>query len=183
MGLASSYTSGTSDTGLIGETIGANLAATAARRGAADALVDVPSGRRWSYTELYGWSRQVARGLLARRVGPGDRVGIWSPNCPEWVALQYGTALIGAILVNINPAYRTSELEFVLRQSGVRTLVSATVHKTSDYRAMVEEVRPRAPGVTHVVLIGDPGWDDLVAGAAGVSDERLDEVSAGLTFD
>ncbi|MGH9095208.1 MAG: AMP-binding protein [Acidimicrobiales bacterium] len=183
MGLASSYTSGTSDTGLIGETIGANLAATAARRGAADALVDVPSGRRWSYTELYAWSRQVARGLLARRVGPGDRVGIWAPNCPEWVALQYGTALIGAILVNINPAYRTSELEFVLRQSGVRTLVSATVHKTSDYRAMVEEVRPRAPSVTDVVLIGDPSWDDLIADAAQVSDEHLDEVSAGLTFD
>ncbi|MGH8921639.1 MAG: AMP-binding protein, partial [Actinomycetes bacterium] len=93
------------------------------------------------------------------------------------------TALIGAILVNINPAYRTSELEFVLRQSGVRTLVSATVHKTSDYRAMVEEVRPRAPSVTDVVLIGDPSWDDLIADAAQVSDERLNEVSAGLTFD
>ncbi len=87
----------------------------------------------------------MAAGLLAQGVKKGDRVGIWSPNCPEWVAVQFGTALIGAILVNVNPAYRVTELEYVLRQAGVRCLVSATRHKTSDYRAMVEEVRP-APG-------------------------------------
>ena len=144
--LTSSYTHGAAGAPLLGETIGANLAATAARLPGHEALVDCPSGRRWTYAELEAWAGQVARGLLAQGVKKGDRVGIWSPNCPEWVALQYATALIGAILVNVNPAYRVSELEYVLRQAGVSTLVSATRHKTSDYRAMVEEVRPSAPG-------------------------------------
>src|SRR6516164_3686279 len=122
--LTSSYAHGASDAPLLGQTIGANLAATAARLPAHEALVDCPSGRRWSYTELEAWAAQVARGLLAKEVKKGDRVGIWSPNCPEWVAVQYGTALIGAILVNINPAYRVSELGYVLQQGGVTTLVS-----------------------------------------------------------
>jgi fatty-acyl-CoA synthase len=128
--LTSSYAHGTGTEPLLGETIGANLAASAARRPDHEALVECSSGRRWSYAELDTWATDVARGLLARGVGTGDRVGIWSPNCAEWVALQYATARIGVVLVNVNPAYRTSELEFVLRQSGVRTLVSATVFKT-----------------------------------------------------
>ena len=140
-----SYAHGTSDIPLLGQTIGANLASTATRLPDHEALVDCPSGRRWTYSQLEGWARQVGRGLLAKGVRKGDRVGIWSPNCPEWVAVQYATALMGAILVNVNPAYRTSELEYVLRQSGVRLLVSATVHKASDYRAMVEEVAPTCP--------------------------------------
>ena len=122
MTLTSSYAHGASDVPLRGETIGANLAATAARLPEHEALVDWPSGRRWTYSELEAWAGRVARGLLALGVKKGDRVGIWSPNCPEWVAVQYGTALIGAVLVNINPAYRVSELEYVLRQAGVRTL-------------------------------------------------------------
>ncbi len=178
-----SYAHGTSDIPLLGQTIGANLASTAARLPDHEALVDCPSGRRWTYSQLEGWARQVGRGLLAKGVRKGDRVGIWSPNCPEWVAVQYATALMGAILVNVNPAYRTSELEYVLRQSGVRLLVSATVHKASDYRAMVEEVAPNLPGLTEIVFIGDQSWDDLEAAAAAVSESDLDGASAGLAFD
>jgi fatty-acyl-CoA synthase len=178
-----SYDHGTSDIPLLGQTIGANLAATAARFPDHEALVDCPSGRRWTYSELETWARTVARGLLARGVVKGDRVGIWSPNCPEWVAVQYGAALMGAILVNVNPAYRTSELEYALRQSGVRLLVSATEHKTSDYRAMVEEVSLLVPGLTEVVFIGDPSWEELEAGATRLSEAELDAAAAGLAFD
>ncbi|HWE54605.1 MAG TPA: AMP-binding protein [Acidimicrobiales bacterium] len=180
---ALSYAHGASDTELLGETIGANLARTAARLADHEALVDVPSGRRYTYAELLTWSRTVARALLAKGVGKGDRVGIWSPNCAEWVALQYGSALIGAILVNINPAYRTSEVDFVLRQSGVKLLVSATAFRTSDYRAMVEEVRPQLPGLDDVVFIGDPTWDRFEQGGAGVSDADLVAAEADLAFD
>ena len=91
-----------------------------------DALVDMASGRRWTYAELNDEIDVVARGLMALGIERGERVGIWAPNCPEWTIVQYATAKIGAILVNINPAYRTHELAYVLKQSGVRTLVSAT---------------------------------------------------------
>ena len=178
-----SYAHGASEVPLLGETIGANLAATAARLPDHEALVDWPSGRRWTYAELATWTRLVARGLLALGVKKGDRVGIWSPNCPEWVAVQYGAALIGAIVVNVNPAYRVSELEFVLRQAGVRTLISATVHKTSDYRAMVEQVRAGVTGLRDVIYIGDPTWDALETGASQIDPGALEEAAAALAFD
>ena len=116
-----SYAHGTSDIPLLGETIGANLDRTVARFGDREALVDCPSGRRWTYRDLDVDVRLLARALLARGVEKGDRVALWSPNCPEWVLVQYATARIGAILVNVNPAYRTEELRFVLRQSGAAT--------------------------------------------------------------
>jgi fatty-acyl-CoA synthase len=179
----SSYAHGTSGTPLLGETIGANLAATTARHPDHEALVDVPSGRRYTYAELLAWSRRVAKALLGAGVGKGDRVGIWSPNCPEWVALQYGSALVGAILVNVNPAYRSSELEYVLRQSGVKLLVSAVSYRTSDYRAMVEQVRPAAPELREVVYIGDGTWDEFEEAGAGVDDAALAAAEADLAFD
>ena len=180
---AVSYAHGTSDVALLGQTVGENLLATASRFSECDALVDVPSGRRWSFSELADWSRAVAKGLLAMGIEKGDRVGIWSPNCPEWVALQYGTALIGAILVNINPAYRTSELQYVLRQSGVRTLVSATVHTSSDYRSMVEQVATGVEMLEDVIYIGDTSWSDLEAGGAKVTEAELGAATASLSFD
>lgn len=158
-----SYESGTSTVPLLGETIGENLARTAERLPRHEALVDVPSGRRWTYAELEAWAKQVASGLRRLGVKKGDRVGIWSPNCPEWVAVQYGSALMGAVLVNINPAYRVSELEYVLRQAGITVLVSATSYKTSDYRAMVEQVRPEVESLREVVYIGDDSWEALEA--------------------
>jgi fatty-acyl-CoA synthase len=178
-----SYGHGTSTVPLIGETIGANLERTAARLPDHEALVDVPSGRRWTYAELRAWALEVARGLHARGVRKGDRVGIWSPNAAEWVALQYATAQIGAILVNINPAYRTSELGYVLRQAGVRTLVSATEFKTSDYRSMVDQVRPELPELSDVIYIGDPSWDALVADGGTVGPGTVEALGAELAFD
>jgi fatty-acyl-CoA synthase len=178
-----SYAHGTSELPLIGQTIGANLAETAARLPDHEALVDVPSGRRYTYSELLQWSRRVALGLMGAGVGKGDRVGIWSPNCPEWVALQYGSALIGAILVNINPAYRTSELDYVLRQSGVKVLVSATAFRTSDYRAMVEEVRPALDDLERVVFIGDTTWDEFEQSASAADEGALALAEAQLAFD
>jgi fatty-acyl-CoA synthase len=180
---AVSYAHGPSDVALLGQTVGENLLATSLRFPDGEALVDLPSGRRWSYSELADWSRLVAKGLLGMGIEKGDRVGIWSPNCPEWVALQFGTALIGAILVNINPAYRTSELQYVLQQSGVRTLVSATRHKTSDYRSMVDQVASSVEMLENVIYIGDTTWTDLESAATRVNDAELEAASGSLTFD
>jgi fatty-acyl-CoA synthase len=157
-----SYTSAISDTPLLGDTIGENLDRTVSRFPDRPALVDVPAGRRWSYAELAADVDALALGLLAAGVSVGDRVGIWAPNCAEWVLTQYATAKVGAILVNINPAYRTSELEFVLNQSGARMLVAAQRLKTSDYAAMIDEVRPRCAALEQVVLLGTSEWDALL---------------------
>ena len=178
-----SYASGTSETPLLGETIGANLERTVARFGDRDALVEMWTGRRWTYAELDGDVDAVARGLLAAGIAKGDRVGIWSPNCAEWVLLQYATAKAGAILVNVNPAYRTHELEYVLQQSGVRLLVSATEFKSSDYPSMVEQVRPRCAALERVVLLKTSGWDDFLAAGERVTPEELRERLAGLDPD
>jgi len=136
-------------------------------------MVDVPSGRRWTYLELDADVTALALGLLAEGVEVGDRIGIWSPNCPEWTLLQYATAKVGAILVNVNPAYRSHELAYVLQQSGLRMLVSAVVHKTSDYRAMIDEVSSKCPDLREVVYIGEASWDELVAAGARASMDQL----------
>ncbi|GAA2641338.1 AMP-binding protein [Dactylosporangium fulvum] len=171
-----SYASGTSDVPLIGETIGANLERTVARFGDREALVDVAAGKRYTYREFDAAVNRVALGLLARGVAKGDRVGIWAPNCAEWVLVQYATAKIGAVLVNVNPAYRTHELAYVVRQSGMSLLISAVSFKTSDYRAMIAEI-----GFDRTVLIGEPGWDELLAEQAGAAD--LEARARELTFD
>ena len=176
----SSYASGTSELPLLGDTIGANLERTVARFADRDALIDCPSGRRWTYAELDRDVDRVARGLLALGVDQGDRVGIWAPNCAEWVLVQYATAKIGALLVNINPAYRTHELSYVLTQAGVTVLVTAESFKTSDYVAMVEEVRGDCPALAHVVVIGTTSWDELVSGGEAVDEAALRERSATL---
>lgn len=175
-----SYSSGVSDVPLLGDTIGDNLERTVAAHGDREALVDVPSGRRWTYTELLADVDALARALLAKGVAAGDRIGIWAPNGPEWTILQYATARVGAILVNVNPAYRSHELTYVVNQSGMRMLVSALSHKTSDYRAMIDEVRADLPSLSEVVYIGDASWEALVAAGSGVSDADLVERGAGL---
>ena len=179
----SSYASAVAETALLGDTIGANLDATVARFGDREVLVDCPSGRRWTYAAFGAEVDVLARAFLAAGITKGDRVGIWSPNCPEWVLVQYATAKIGAIMVNINPAYRKHELEYVLNQSGVRALVSATQYKTSDYRGMVEEVRGKCPSLESIVYIGDPSWDELVATASTVEPSALTAVAATLSCD
>jgi fatty-acyl-CoA synthase len=165
-GTQPSYSHGTAATALLGETIGDNLRRVAAAHPDSDALVDVPTGRRWTYADLDADTDAVALGLLAAGIEAGDRVGIWAPNCAEWVLLQYGTAKIGAILVNINPAYRGHELGYVLRQAGVRLLVSAESFKTSDYRAMVNEVLGDLDELERVIYLGSAEWDGLVSAGA-----------------
>jgi fatty-acyl-CoA synthase len=176
-----SYAVGLADGPMLGETIGANLDRTVARVPSADALVDVPTGRRWTYAAFAADVEAVARGLLARGIAKGDRVGIWAPNCPEWTILQYATARIGAVLVNINPAYRTHELAFVLEQAGVGLLVAAERLKTSDYRAMIASVRPSSDSSDDVVFIGTEGWESLFTEQAPL--EALSQRAATLAFD
>ncbi len=178
-----SYGSGTSDTPLLGDTIGDNLVRTVVHFPDAEAMVDVPSGRRWTYLELDADVTALALGLLAVGVEAGDRIGIWAPNCPEWTLLQFATAKVGAVLVNVNPAYRSHELAYVLRQSGLRMLVSAVVHKTSDYRAMIDEVRPQCPDLREVVYIGESSWEELVAAGAAASMDQLTARMSGLDSD
>jgi fatty-acyl-CoA synthase len=178
-----SYGHGASVVPLLGETIGDNLRRIAAAHAERDAMVDVPTGRRWTYAELDADTDAVALGLLAAGVANGDRVGIWAPNCAEWVLLQYGTAKMGAILVNINPAYRTHELEYVLRQAGVSVLVSAESFKTSDYRSMISQVRGGLPELRQVAYLGTQDWDALVSAGQSASQQVLAEVAATLAFD
>ncbi|MBB5892108.1 fatty-acyl-CoA synthase [Kutzneria kofuensis] len=167
------YASGTSDVPLLGDTIGANLDRTVATFGEREALVDCASGRRWTYGELAADVDAVALGLQRLGVAKGDRVGIWAPNCAEWVLTQYATAKLGAILVNINPAYRVHELEFVLNQAEVATLIATPAFKTSDYEAMIDEVRPNCPALRTVLLIGRPEWTDMVERGRAAERESL----------
>jgi acyl-CoA synthetase (AMP-forming)/AMP-acid ligase II len=151
--MAISHDVGPTDVPLITQTIGANLDATVARFGDREAMVDCAVGKRWTYAEFARDVDALARGFLGLGVAKGDRVGIWAPNCAEWTLVQYATAKIGAILVNINPAYRTHELQYVLNQAGIHAR-RAPSFKTSDYAGMIEEVRSEVPTLTHVVLLG-----------------------------
>ncbi|MBE1576537.1 AMP-binding protein [Amycolatopsis roodepoortensis] len=157
-----SYASGISDTPLLGDTIGDNFDRTVAAFGDRDALVDRAAGKRWTYTELAAEVDALALGLLDLGIAKGDRVGIWSPNRWEWTCVQYATAKIGAILVNINPAYRSHELEYVLNQAGIKLIVAANSFKTSDYAGMIAEAGPKCPALEHVVLLDGPEWPSML---------------------
>ncbi|AFR06850.1 AMP-binding protein [Nocardiopsis alba] len=178
-----SYASGTSTTPLLGDTIGGNLARTAAAHPDRDALIDRGLGLRYTYREFDAEVDRVASGLLDLGVAKGDRVGIWSPNRAEWALVQYATARIGAVLVNINPAYRTHELRYVLGQAGVSVLVSAPAFKTSDYAGMIEEVRGDCPDLRDVVLLESPAWDALLAAGERNGRGPVAEVEATLSPD
>ncbi|MEK2493654.1 AMP-binding protein [Kitasatospora purpeofusca] len=177
---APSISAGSTSVPLLEHTIGVALDRAVAAFPDREALVDLPSGRRWTYRELAAEVDRIALGLLGLGVGVGDRVGIWAPNCPEWVFTQYATARIGAILVTVNPGYRAHEVEYVLRQAGIRTVVAAPSFKTSDYAAMLAEAGPRCPGLRDVLLIGSPQWRELAAAGERGDRERLAAVGAGL---
>ena len=178
-----SYASGTYPVALLGDTIGDNFDRTASRFADREALVDVAASRRWTYRELAADVDTLARGLLGREIGKGDRVGIWAPNCAEWTLTQYATAKIGAILVNINPAYGARELEYVLRQAGIRMLISARAHRSSDYAAMVDSVRPACPDLEQVILLGSAEWDEVASAERGADPAALAAASTALSTD
>jgi fatty-acyl-CoA synthase len=175
-----SSTTGETDVPLLEETIGANFARIVERFGDREALVeaapdgDAAGARRWTFRELNDDVDRMARGLLAVGVAVGDRIGIWSPNCAEWTILQYATAKIGAILVNVNPAYRTHELVFVVKQNGMRMLVVAPSDRTSDYVGMAREALAQCPELRELVFLPAPsnaGGATFAAGKPESGDE------------
>ncbi|HEX9399682.1 MAG TPA: AMP-binding protein [Anaeromyxobacter sp.] len=177
-----SYVSGSSTQPLIGETIGENLRRSVERFPDRDALVVPYQKYRATYRQFWEETSRVARGLLLRGVKKGDRVGIWAPNRAEWVEMQYATARIGVILVNVNPAYRTHELEYALKHSGVSTLVLAKAFRQADYVAMVREVSLRCPELKQTIVIEDE-WADLKHDAQRLGEEKLSHVERDLQFD
>ena len=172
---------GPTDVALLDETIGDNLRRTIATHGDNDALVARHQGIRWSYTEFGERVERLSAGLLGLGLEVGDRVGLWSPNYAEWTLLQYATANIGVILVNINPAYRTHELAYALNQSGCRLLVAAPSFKGSDYMEMVDQIDGQVPALERSVFLWEDEWDELVAGAGGVRAEAVAHRAASLT--
>jgi fatty-acyl-CoA synthase len=197
-----SYVHGASSEPLRGETVGACFDATCDRWPEREALVVAHQGMRWTYAELRGRVDAVAAGLISLGLEPGARVGIWAPNCSEWVVTQFATAKAGLVLVNINPAYRLAELEFAINQAGCEALIIAPHLKSSDYVAMVEVLCPgiadsepgrlqceRAPSLRWVIRLGrdsSPGlldFDDLADRAGNAERATLASTSAGLQFD
>jgi len=172
-----SYAQGETEPDLLDETIGVNLDRTVAAFPDHEALVEFATGRRWTYREFNHEVDLIARGLIAGGLAKGDRIGVWAPNCAEWTITQYAAAKIGAILVNVNPSYRTHEFSYVVNQSGMRMLVAAESFKTSDYRAMIEETAPQNRGLERVIYLGTDDWPDLVAAGqlvdADVVNERM----------
>ncbi len=182
MALRKSYVSGGAASPLSGQTIGEYLSSVIARQPDAEALVSRHQEMRLTYGELGREVERVARGLLGLGIEKGDRVGIWSPTRVEWTLLQFATARAGAILVNINPAYRAGEMAYAVNQSGLRLLVTAPAFKTSDYRARIHEVRSQLPRLERVVVLGDQGtgvpgdllWDDLLAAGVNVKADDVE---------
>ena len=200
--LTQSYVHGVSMTPLIGETIGVHFDKAAARWGERDALIVRQQNVRWTYRELQTKVDALAAGLLALGLAPGDRIGIWSPNNAEWVITQFATAKAGLILVNINPAYRLSELDYALNKVGCKALITANSFKTSDYVGMLRELAPeidrsapgklqakRLPALTTLIRIGDDEKRGFLrfADVLGIGGERhraqLAELAGELQFD
>ncbi|WP_439816625.1 AMP-binding protein [Zavarzinia sp. CC-PAN008] len=199
---ALSYVHGNQGPALIGQTIGRFFDDVVARDGDVMALIVRHQGIRWTYAQLKEKVDAVAAGLLALGLQPGDRVGIWAPNCWEWTVTQFATAKAGLILVNINPAYRLAEVEYALNKVGCKALISARVHKTSEYLNMVRTLAPelagsqpnqlraaRLPDLRLVVLLGDaaePGcltFPELDALGGEAERQRLVELAETLQFD
>ncbi|AWM12564.1 AMP-binding protein [Flavobacterium sediminis] len=176
------YVNGPSDTPLLGENIGQNLKRTVENYPQNTALVSLQQNYRATYQEFWDQTTELAKGLLALGVQSGDRVGIWSPNRYEWVLLQYATARIGVILVNINPAYRSNELIYVVNQSGIKLLISALQFKTSDYKKIVKKSEKYCKRLKQALYL-DQDWQKILDLATTVSDETLVQAESGVQFD
>ena len=170
-----SYAAGETEPALLEETIADSFDRTVGAHPDREALVEVATGRRWTYRALNHEVDLFARGLIAGGIVKGDRIGVWAPNCAEWTIAQLATAKVGAILVNVNPSYRTHEFTYAVNQSGLRLLVAAESFKTSDYRAMVEETAAECPGLERVVFIGTSDWADVVAAGEKVDADVVNE--------
>lgn len=175
-----SIATGPTEPALLEQTIGDRLESTSARHPNREALVIPHQNVRLTWSQLNARVDSVAKGLLSLGIEAGDRVGMWSPNYAEWIYIQLATAKIGAIQVNLNPAYRTNELEYALRQSGCRLLVTITSYLTSKYREMVREVAPRLDALEKVIYFDTKDWDDLLNAGSDVPDERLHTRAASL---
>src|SRR5581483_3767571 len=197
-----SYAHGTSDRPLIGETVGALLDRIAAQHGNRPALIVRHQNIRWSYAEFARRAEALAAGLLALGLEPGDRVGIWAPNCAEWALTQFATAKAGLILVNINPAYRLSEAEYALNKVGCKAVVTAIQHKTSEYLHMLRELAPeladarpgdlhakRLPHLRTVITLGEQehagclAFHQALDAGTDADRQRLAEIGPKLQFD
>lgn len=177
-----SYVYGTSDVPLLGQTIGANLKRTVEKYPHQEALVCVHQNYRATYQEFYNQTTAVAKALLLIGAKAGDRIGIWSSNRYEWVLLQFATARIGTILVNINPAYRTHELTYVLNQSEIRFIFSSLSFKSSNYKEMVEYAKEVCPTLEHEIFF-DENWEEFVNNGQDISDEVLHSFEEHVQFD
>jgi fatty-acyl-CoA synthase len=177
-----SYTHGAGMVSLLGETIGENLSQTCKMFANREALISIHQNYRATYSQLWQQSEEVAKAFLAIGVQKGDRVALWAPNCYEWVLVQYATARIGAILVNINPAYRSSELAYVLGQSGTSVIVSAVSFKGSSYKAMIEEARWSCEHLKEIIYL-DESWRQFLHKAKNINDEQLRAVEQSIRFD
>jgi fatty-acyl-CoA synthase len=177
-----SYVHGANSVALLGQTIGENLRQTVEGKPDSDALIVCSQKKRFTWRTLHEAVKVAGRALMARGVQKGDRVGLWSPNRHEWVVLQYATANIGAILVNLNPAYKTAELEYALQQSGTSLLIYARAFRSSDFHGMVQEVRGKCPHLKEVIALED-GWEPLLADAGKVSEEELTKRERSLDPD
>ncbi|BAP33074.1 AMP-binding enzyme [Chryseobacterium sp. StRB126] len=177
-----SYVYGASEVPLLGQTIGANLKSTVEKFPNQEALICVHQGYRATYQEFYNQTTAIAKALIFLGAKSGDRIGIWASNRYEWVLLQYATARIGAILVNINPAYRTHELTYVLNQSEIRFIFSSLSFKTSNYKEMVEYAKEVCPTLKHEIFFDD-NWENFVNNGQEISDEVLHSFEEHVQFD
>ncbi|RLZ06509.1 AMP-binding protein [Faecalibacter macacae] len=177
-----SYASGPSKYPLLGETIGENLRNAVAKHPQQEALVCIHQNYRATYTEFYSQTEEIAKALIGLGITKGDRVGIWSPNRAEWTLIQFATARIGVILVNLNPAYRENELEYVLNQSGIKAVFASKKFKTSHYKEMLQNVRSKADLLEHVVIF-EENWVDFLEMAEGISSIDLMSAEQRVQFD
>src|SRR4030095_7506753 len=185
--MALSYTHGASDVALIGKTIGVMLDDIATDFGADEALVSVFESRRLTYAEFREEANRCARALLAIGIGRGDRVGLWATNCTAWVLIQFATAKVGAILVNLNPAYRLAELEYALNQSEASCLIIGEGFKDVRYADMIAKLSGRMPHLRRVISLtlgsGFMDWGDFLSRAVAVEEDALLERQSVLDFD
>ena len=177
-----SYTSGASQYPLLGETIGENLRNTVAKYPQQEALVCVDQNYRATYTEFYSQTEQIAKALVAIGLKKGDRVGIWAPNRAEWTLLQYATARVGMILVNLNPAYKENELEFVLNQAEISAVFASLHFKSSEYKTMLNNVKHNTPTVEHIVIF-EEDWTNFLEKSEEISTSEIHQIEQSVQFD